>query len=161
MDDTEPQKAPTRSSTQQEKISRILSFLQAESTLVLSTVGSDGAVHSAPLFYSVDESLRLAWISSPNSTHSQSLLIQPRSSIAVFRSTFQWQQIVGVQMHGVCSTVEGPDRSPILDAYCSRFNLGAAFSLLISTSRVFLFKPGWVRYLDNQKRLGYKFEIVL
>ena len=64
-------------------------------------------------------------------------------------------------MHGFCSIVEGPERSPILDAYRSRFQLGTVMSFAVSTSLVYRFRPQWVRYIDNQKRFGYKFELLL
>jgi uncharacterized protein YhbP (UPF0306 family) len=143
-----------------DKIRKVYEFLQSESTLVLSTKGADGAVHSTPLFYLVAENLDLMWLSSVDSRHSQSVRVEPNVSVAVFRSTFEWRKIAGVQMHGLCSIVDGPERSPILDSYCSRFQLGSVLSLAASRSLVYRFRPQWIRYIDNQKRFGYKFELV-
>ena len=143
------------------KIRKVYEFLQSESTLVLSTLSAGAAVHSTPLFYSVAENLDLMWLSSADSRHSQSVRVEPQVSIAVFRATFEWRKIAGVQMHGFCSIVEGPERSPILDAYRSRSQLGTVMSFAVSTSLVYRFRPQWVRYIDNQKRFGYKFELLL
>jgi uncharacterized protein YhbP (UPF0306 family) len=144
-----------------DKIRKVYEFLQSQSTLALSTRGADGAVHSTPLFYLAQENLDLMWLSSADSTHSASVRVEPNVSVAVFRSTFEWRKIAGVQMHGLCSIVEGVERVPILDAYCSRFQLGTVLSFAASRSIVYRFRPHWIRYLDNQKRFGYKFELVL
>jgi uncharacterized protein YhbP (UPF0306 family) len=144
-----------------EKIRKVFEFLQSESTLVLSTRDKSGAVHATPLFYLVTDNLDLLWLSSPSSAHSKAVLLEPHASLAVFHSTFEWRKIVGVQMHGTCSTIKGSERTPILDAYRQRFQLGTALSLAISRTVVYRFRPHWVRYIDNQKRFGYKFEFVL
>ena len=142
------------------KILRIYKFLQSESTLVLSTKGADGTVHSTPLFYVVEENLDLLWLSSAGSRHSRHINGEPQASIAVFRSTFEWRKIIGVQMHGQCSIVHGSERSPVIHAYCSRFQLDTVLSFSVSRSLVYRFRPQWVRYIDNQKRFGHKFEVV-
>jgi uncharacterized protein YhbP (UPF0306 family) len=144
-----------------DKIRKVHEFLQSESTLVLSTKGADGAVHSAPLFYLPAENLDLMWLSSGDTRHSEHVRVEPRVSVAVFRSTFEWRKIAGVQMDGQCSIIDGSERSPILDAYCSRFQLGTALSFTVSKSLLYRFRPRWIRYIENQRRLGYKFEIVL
>jgi uncharacterized protein YhbP (UPF0306 family) len=143
------------------KIRKVYEFLQSQSTLVLSTVGAGGAPHATPLFYTVAPNLDLIWLSSASSSHSQSVTLDPQVSIAVFRATFEWRKIAGVQMRGLCSIVESPERSPSLDAYSSRFQLGTVPSLAISISTVYRFRPQWVRYIDNQKQFGYKFELVM
>jgi uncharacterized protein YhbP (UPF0306 family) len=144
-----------------DKIRKVFEFLQSESTLVLSTKNAEGAVHSTPLFYLAAENLDLMWLSSADSRHSASVRVEPNVSIAVFRPTFEWRKIAGVQMHGSCSIVENAERAPILDAYCSKFQLGTVLSLAVSRSIVYRFRPQWIRYIDNQKRFGYKFELVL
>jgi hypothetical protein len=144
-----------------DRMGMVYDFLQSESTLVLSTKNPDGLVNSAPLFYSVTENLNMMWLSSEDTNHSKSVRMDPRASVAVFRSSFDWRKIAGVQMHGLCSIVEGADRTPILDAYCSRFQLGSVLSCAVSRSLVYQFRPQWIRYIDNQKRFGYKFELVL
>jgi len=153
----QPDKQPVFS----KKTLKVYEFLQSESTLVVSTKDADGRVHSAPLFYSIAENLDLVWISSAKSRHSVSIGIEPDVAIAVFRSTFEWRKIVGVQMHGTCSIIAGAERKPILEAYCLRFQLGSVSSFAIARSLVYRFHPHWVRFIDNQKRFGYKLELDL
>ena len=64
-------------------------------------------------------------------------------------------------MRGICSMVEDAERSSLVDAYRARFQLGAVPSLVISRSCVYRFRPRWIRYIDNRKRFGYSFELIL
>lgn len=143
------------------KLRKVSEFLASQSTLVLSTRSEDGSIHATPLFYLPQDNLDLIWLSSPRSLHSRSLRIEPRASLAIFHSTFEWRKIAGVQMHGVCSLVEGAERSLMVDAYCARFELGAVPTLAISRSCVYRFRPQWIRYIDNRKCFGYSFELTL
>jgi uncharacterized protein YhbP (UPF0306 family) len=144
-----------------DRLRHVYEFLQSESTLVLSTLGDDSLPHSAPLFYLVSHPLDLFWLSSADSAHSRNLRTTPAASVAVFRSTFQWQQIAGVQMRGLCSVVDENDRPGILSTYCKRFQLGSLLSLAIARSKLHRFRPNWLRYTDNHKRFGFKFELDL
>lgn len=143
------------------KIETVYRFLQQESTVVLSTCGPDGRAHATPLYYLVAENLDLYWISAKSSRHSQNLITNRRVSAAVFRATFEWRKIVGVQMEGECAEAEERERALSLPAYRERFQLGALFSQAIALGTMFRFRPRWLRYIDNSKRFGGKFEIEL
>jgi uncharacterized protein len=152
---------PGRQRAQTERIRKVFDFLQSESTLVHSVRDAEGTVHSAPLFYFVSENLDLFWVSSHDSRHSICLLSEPRTSVAVFRSAFEWKRITGVQMEGAAAAVDGPERSVLLTAYCARFHLGTVLSLAAARNTLYRFQPRWIRYIDNAKRFGYKFELTL
>lgn len=143
------------------RIRKIHGFLQSESTFVLSVTDTDGSVHSSPLLYLVAENLDLIWLSSVDSRHSRCLVFEPRTSVAVFRSTFEWRKIVGVQMEGQSAEVAGPERASLVQAYCARFELGMIPSLVVAGSTLYRFRPQWIRYIDNDKHFGYKFELSL
>lgn len=143
------------------RIRKVYDFLQSESTLVLSVTDKDGKAHSAPLFYFVAENLDLHWLSSADSRHSRCLISEPRSSVSIFRATFDWRKIVGVQMEGLSAVVAGPERSSLVQAYCTRFELGMVPSLVVAGSTLYRFRPQWIRYIDNDKHFGYKFELSL
>ncbi|WP_420239657.1 pyridoxamine 5'-phosphate oxidase family protein [Telmatobacter bradus] len=147
-----------KSSREQKKV---LEFLKSESTMVLATRGEDGLPYAAPLFYVVDESFRFYWLSSRDSVHSLHLQSSPQASAAVFHSTFRWREIEGVQMRGVCSILDGPERSAILAEYCERFHLGTVLSLAARHSTLYCFQPQWVRMTENKIRLGRKIEFNL
>jgi uncharacterized protein YhbP (UPF0306 family) len=154
---------PNRGSDEQ--IRQVRELLDRESTLVLSATDAAGAVHSAPLFYLAGDGphqpLDLLWLSSPESLHSKCLQANSRASVVVFRATFEWRQIAGVQMRGLCSVVEGEERAAALGRYRARFHLGHLLGLAIRQSTLYRFRPEWVRLIDNQQHFGWKAEFVL
>jgi len=134
-------------------------LLQSQSTLALATAAADGTPYVAPLFYLVDDALRLYWFSSANSRHSRNLKRDPAAAVTVYWPTENWREIRGVQMRGTVSVVSDPARrSAIAAAYSARFQLGTAWRAVQARSRLYEFQPSWVRYLDNSIRFGYRFE---
>jgi uncharacterized protein YhbP (UPF0306 family) len=144
-----------------DRLETIRDFLKTQSTLVLSTVTELGEPHSAALFYLVGESLELYWLSSPSSEHSLHLVCHPNASAAVFRATEEWSQIAGIQARGTVERVAGKARRTIVAAYCKRFHLGRLFSIAVLQSDLYVFRPVWIRYIDNSKGFGYKVELDL
>jgi uncharacterized protein YhbP (UPF0306 family) len=137
-------------------------FLRSQSALALGTTAADGSPRTAALFYLLQEDLRLYWFSSASSEHSRNLKRDAAASVSVFRNACDWRRIRGVQMRGTVSVVSGrAQRRPIAELYTERFQLGTLFHLGISRSTLFCFRPSWIRYIDNSKRFGYKFEVSL
>lgn len=133
-------------------------FLSAHSTLVLSTVGEQGIAHSSPLFYLLAQDLQLYWFSSASSAHSRSIQVSAQAGVSVHNTTFDWREIVGVQMRGEATVAPVEEREPVLSRYTQRFNLGRSVSARIVASTLYVFRPVWIRYIDNSKGLGYGFE---
>jgi uncharacterized protein YhbP (UPF0306 family) len=134
-------------------------LLEEQSTLALATVSEDGAPHVTPLFYLPGEGLSLYWFSSPRSRHSRNLGSNPKASVTVYRPTDAWREICGVQMQGVASVLTGRTaRAEIQERYTARFRLGATFRAALRASRLYVFRPDRVRYLDNGKGFGFKAE---
>ena len=144
------------------KLDQIRALLRSQTTLVLATTGEDSLARSTPLFFIADDGLRLYWFSSPSRLHSRNCARNPEASIAISNHTRRWQQIQGVQMQGSVSLVtERSLRNAIASAYSARFQLGNLFAFTIRRSSLYCFTPSWVRYLDNSRRFGYKFELAL
>jgi uncharacterized protein YhbP (UPF0306 family) len=144
------------------KLEWIAALLRAESTLALATVDEGGLPSIAPLFYLVDESLTLYWLSSPNSQHSRNLLREPRAAVTVYRSVENWKEICGVQMRGRVEIVsEKARRKEIIERYCQRFQLGTLFHLAIRQSTLYAFAPEFIRAVDNSRHFGWSFELTL
>jgi uncharacterized protein YhbP (UPF0306 family) len=139
----------------------VTELLRSQSTMTLSTCDDAGWPQATPLFYYAGDDLELYWFSSMRSAHSKHVVREPRVAVTVFRPTEHWQEICGVQMRGEAMEVSGPKRRAITALYCERFQLGAVFGLTITRSRLFGFQPSWIRYLDNAKGLGFKFEVTL
>ena len=140
----------------------VAKLLQSQSTMALSTVAEGGLARVAPVFYLPGEDLRLYWFSSSSSEHTRSLARDPAAAVAVYRPTEDWRKICGVQMRGrVTAVTDRSRRETITRSYVERFRLGTLFGAAISRSHLYEFRPAWLRYLDNSRRFGYKFELVL
>jgi nitroimidazol reductase NimA-like FMN-containing flavoprotein (pyridoxamine 5'-phosphate oxidase superfamily) len=141
-------------------IAQAAELVAAETTLVLATAGAGGPA-AAPLFY-WPEGLALYWLSSPESRHSRNLAGEPRAAVAVYASVRDWRDIRGVQMEGTASPVaDSGERERVLAAYRKRFSLDAALDTVIARSVLFVFRPAWVRVVDNSKGFGYRMEATL
>lgn len=132
-------------------------LIESESTLVLAT-GDEAGPWAAPLFY-VPIDGTLCWLSSPRSRHaaagSEGLV-----AVAIFASTFRWEEIRGAQILGRVETVDRPaDRDRILVVYRARFALGDGFDERIAQSTLYRLRPVRARYLDNRAGFGGRFEI--
>lgn len=137
-------------------------LLRGQSTLVLSTVNPDGTPHAAPLFYLVGGHLELYWFSSASSQHSQNLSRGGTVSVAVYVATECWKEIRGVQATGTPERItDHKMRKEITRLYCERFHLGQIFRLAFARSLLYVFRPSWIRYIDNSKRFGFRSEVSL
>jgi uncharacterized protein YhbP (UPF0306 family) len=137
-------------------------FLKSQSTLSLATASDAGTPQAAPLFYLADDHLRLYWLSSASSRHSRNLKRRPEAAVSVYCPTEEWKEIRGVQMRGSVTVVAGrSERREIIETYCARFRLDPRLQVAIARSRLYRFQPDWIRYLDNSKRFGYKFELMI
>ena len=138
-------------------------LLAGQSTLSLATTNASGQPYITPLFYYfVEKEFSLCWLSEGDTQHSRNLARSPEAAVAVYRHTERWQEICGVQMTGRAVRIEDRAlRKAIVAAYMKRFNLGTIFRLAISRCTLYAFRPDWIRYLDNSKHFGYKFELRL
>ncbi len=143
------------------RLETIAELLRSQNTLALAASAAGGAPRVAPLFYLPGDGLRLYWFSSAASEHARILKGNPAAAVTVFRPAQSWREIRGVQMRGTVSAITGPGRLPIARAYAERFHLGSFFQAAISRSRLYVFEPSWVRYIDNSRRFGYRFELNL
>jgi uncharacterized protein YhbP (UPF0306 family) len=144
------------------KLERVQSLVASQTTLALATADADSMPRTTPLFYLADDALRLYWFSSRSSLHSRNLARNQQASLAIFRHAENWRQIQGVQMQGsVAPIADKKQRESITRDYCERFQLGNLFSLAIGRSALYCFTPSRLRYIDNTRRFGYKFEMEL
>ena len=143
------------------QLDRIAQLLREQTTLSLATTDEDGQPCIAPLFYIVDESLSLFWLSSPSSLHSRNSLRAPHAAATVYCAAQSWREIRGVQMRGPVSVVVEPQRrAAITQSYCERFKLGRVLRLAVRQSVLHVLEPEFLRYLDNSRGFGSKFELV-
>ena len=150
----------------QTRLERVRTLLRSQTTLVLATVDENLAPRSTPLFYLVRaaaaqrEVPRLYWFSSRTSEHSRNCARRPAAAAAVFASARGWKQIRGAQFWGRVALVADPElRTPIEREYCERFELGKVPAAAMRRSALYCFTPQRVRYIENLRRFGERFEI--
>ena len=139
-------------------------FLASQSTMALATAGEeDGRPQVAPLFFASDEALNLYWISSPDSRHSVNIADWNDASAAIYAHTWDWVGIKGVQVSGDAMAVRDDDeRRRALELYRAKFPfVNDRFMDLIEASVFYVLRPTWLRWLDNERRFGYKQEFRL
>jgi uncharacterized protein YhbP (UPF0306 family) len=139
-------------------------FLAGQSTMALGTAGlSDGRPQVTPLFFASDDDLNLYWISDPESRHSANLTDWDDAAAAIYAQTWEWTGIKGVQLEGDALSVEGGDeRKRALALYQAKFPfVNDKFAELIAQSVVYVLRPRWIRWLDNERHFGYKHEFSL
>jgi uncharacterized protein YhbP (UPF0306 family) len=145
-----------------QELEMIAALLKSQSTLSLATSDEAGVPHATPLFYFMEDDLSLYWFSSQDSAHSRNLKRSGKVAVSVYRPSEHWQEICGVQMSGVAAPVtDRQRRKAVTRLYVNRFQLGTIFRVALARSVLYCFRPRWIRYLDNSKRFGYKFEVVL
>jgi uncharacterized protein YhbP (UPF0306 family) len=139
-----------------EVLARVYALLESETTAVLATRESDPV--ATPLFF-VADGLELYWLSSTDSRHSRNLAHHPKCSVSVHVAVTDWRDIRGLQMDG--DGYVAAEREPAIARYRARFRLGPEFDSVIEASTLYVFRPRWLRYLDNSLGFGFKREIFL
>jgi uncharacterized protein YhbP (UPF0306 family) len=135
-------------------------FLAKHSTLALATIGNDGRSQIAPLFFVCDGDFNLYWISDPDSRHSTNINEWDDVAATIYEQTWEWTGIKGAQIEGSADVVHDPDeRQRALDLYQAKFPFVTdRFATLIQESTLYVLRPRWLRWLDNERHFGYKQE---
>jgi uncharacterized protein YhbP (UPF0306 family) len=140
-------------------------FLDGQSTLALATAGDkDGRPQVAPLFFVCDDDFNLYWISDPDSRHSANIAGWNDVAAAIYAHTWEWTGIKGVQIEGDAWAVTDDDneRAHALALYQAKFPfVNDKFADVIAGSVIYVLRPRWIRWLDNERRFGYKQEFTL
>jgi uncharacterized protein YhbP (UPF0306 family) len=143
-----------------EQLDAVRVFLKAHSTLALATSDGEGRPQVAPVFYWSDDALNLYWLSSPTSRHSVNLSARPKVAATIYPELWMWQAIRGLQIEGEAGLMADltDERGAILTAYRRKFQLPPEMDALITASTLYVLRPHWVRWLDNEVRFGFKAE---
>lgn len=139
-------------------------FLRHQSTLALATAGEDdGRPQVAPVFFVCDEAFNFYWISSPDSRHSMNLGDWNDVAGAVWAQTWTWSGIKGVQVEGDAMPIDGEDeRERALALYKAKFEVvNDRLLTLLDLSVMYVLRPRWLRWMDNERRFGYRQEFSL
>jgi len=125
----------------------------------LATVGRSGEVHAADVYFAGDEQMNLYYFSDPSSQHSRDIQRDPRAAITIHTNRTSWEQILGVQMRGICTQVTTPLAwQRAWAVYLEKFPFVQQLSEIINMNQLYGFAPGWIRLVDNSHGFGYKQE---
>lgn len=139
-------------------------FLSEQPLLALATSGDkDGRPQVAPLFFVNDDHFNLFWFSDPDSRHSVNLQDWEDASATIYATTWEWAHIKGIQVEGDAVTVTDDDeRTQALALYTSKFSfVNERFSEVLEQSILYVLRPRWLRWIDNERHFGYAQEYAL
>lgn len=133
----------------------LMTVTSETTTLTLATLDPDGTPRATPLFFAVDEALRLIFLSERESQHAQNLARNPQAAVGLYPEVRDWEQIRGLQLKGRVEAVPDLEADEALDCYRTRFPFIRALHEIVTRSAVFRFQPSWARLIDNRQGFGY------
>jgi len=101
---------------------RVTRYLRAHHTMTIATVGQPGgAPHAASVFYAMDDSLRLVFLSKPTSRHGLHIGQWAPVAVTVSEDYGEWELIQGVQLWGTARLLAGAAKAGAMALYLRRF----------------------------------------
>ena len=150
----------------EEQKQRVLNYLGAHSTMVLSTIGPAG-LWATPVFY-VNRGFNLYFLSESTTRHSVNIMQGSEAAAAITGEHWDWRSIQGLQVRGQAGIVEGTGvKAKALALYCTKF---PAVSQIFASPKGFkgVSAAKWhvlqiknLRFTDNTVHFGERFEIDL
>lgn len=129
------------------------------STMTLATTSQAGLTHTAPLFFVASRKLRLYFFSSPESQHSRDVAQHPQAAVSIYPQCQSWQDIRGLQMHGLVRQVEpGEEWQNAWQLYRVKFPFVQDLQSEVEFNLLYVFIPDWIRLVNNSMGFGYKKE---
>ena len=139
----------------------IREYLEAHHVLTLATM-DDGGPWAAPLFYVSDDAMDLYFLSDPSTRHCQAIVARPHVSAAVHGGATAWQEITGLQLHGVAGALEDERaEEQALALYTAKFPFVMPLIPADGPHRIYRIRPRWLRLIDNSRGLAFKQELSL
>ncbi len=101
---------------------RVADYLRAHHTMTIATTGPVGDTpHAATVFYAVDGTLRLTFLSKTDSVHGSHIEEGTPVAVTVTEVYAEWEKIQGVQLWGDASLLSGGSKAAALALYLARF----------------------------------------
>lgn len=137
-------------------LAKVTGYLRAHHTMTLATVDpQERAPHAASVFYAVDLSLRLIFLSKPTSTHGVHIGEGAPAAATVTEHYKDWEQIQGVQLWGEARPLKGSVRVRALARYVESFPFVGEmmhhprYAALFREVVVYAFTPRRIAFTDN------------
>jgi uncharacterized protein len=147
----------------------LLDYLTTHNTMTLATAGVDGPA-AAALFYVHDEQFRLYFLSETKAAHVANLRADARGAVTIHDDYRDWRVIQGVQMRGAARAIQLPlelaratrlylTKYPFLEEFMANpRRAGERLTWKLASSRLFVFEPRWLRWIDNPSGFGARRE---
>jgi uncharacterized protein YhbP (UPF0306 family) len=136
-------------------------LLDETTTMVLATRMPDGSPRATPVYFAADRSLRLVFLSDPESIHSLNLARLAEASAALYPEEADWRRLRGLQMQGRAEAPVGAEADAARGIYAQRFPFVTQLAEALVASQVYAFTPTWVRLIDNRRGFGFQQEWTL
>ena len=162
-----PDASDTPSSTDLAVDQEIELFLSLCRTATLATVDDEGHPHAANVQVVHGPGWALQWTSAPASAHSQHLGDRPHVAMTLYAHRDDPASIHGLQLHGRVDPpvgVDHPDWPTLWDRYVGKYGFVASTPKLKKAAerqRFYVFRPTWLRWIDNRRAFGWKSEKTL
>ncbi|MEM9345411.1 MAG: pyridoxamine 5'-phosphate oxidase family protein [Planctomycetota bacterium] len=139
---------------------QIETFLAVCKTASLATIDTHGNPCAANIQYAHDNHWRLYWVSSMSSLHSVNLEQHPAAAVTIYAHQDVPDQIHGLQLRGQAKMLEGGRLGDIHALYAQKypFVTGPPYDKAMTLQLFYCFTPTWLRWIDNRKGFGWKFE---
>jgi uncharacterized protein YhbP (UPF0306 family) len=155
----------------------LLAILDETIILTLASLDADGSPRATPLYFAVetapdpaaldegasrdseiDAPFALLFLSDPTSVHIRNVERRPRCSAAAYPAESDWRRLRGVQAKGVVAAVGEADRQDAMAVYRRRVSAVDDVPEAVARSRVYRFRPTWIRCIDNRLGFGHRQE---
>jgi uncharacterized protein YhbP (UPF0306 family) len=128
-------------------------------TMTLATIGLDGEPHAAAVYFACDDQINFYFFSDAESQHALDNTNEPRAAITVNGEGGGWQEIYGLQLRGAITAVQSKNEwQGAWDHYQTKFPFVSNLQEIIVINQMYVFKPHWIRLIDNRKGFGFKQE---
>ena len=139
---------------------QIETFLATCKTASLATVDVHGKPCAANIQYVHDAGLRLYWVSSLSSAHSQNIEHKHDVAITIYAHQDLPDKIHGLQLRGQAKMLDEGLLGEAYKLYAGKypFVTGPPYDEAMKLQLFYCFTPTWLRWIDNRKGFGWKFE---
>jgi uncharacterized protein YhbP (UPF0306 family) len=153
---------------------RVTRYLRAHHTMTIATVGpvagaqgvasvgdskmsrpAGSTPHAASVFYAVDDSLRLVFLSKPSSIHGSHIGQSAPVAVTVSEDYGDWELIQGVQLWGEARLLSGAAKAGAFALYLRRFPFvremldQPRMAQIVRGIGVYRVEPGSAAFTDN------------
>lgn len=143
----------------QKTIRDLRRFLREIQVAALATVDDRGLPYVVNVYVAIDEQVRFYFVSDPASRHSQHLMRQPHVSLAGYAPIRMWQQVRGIQVQGVCESVEPEHRQGVWETYRQWYPYIDEVTEYVRAMAFYRVTPDRIRWIDNSVHFGFKVDL--